>query len=291
MSLRAHWYSRRNARSNLTSPPPPAPPPARAQAAKPASRKAAGGGKTVEQIYQKKSQLEHILLRPDSYVGSTQKVTQPMWVFDAATQRILSRPITFVPGLYKIFDEILVNAADNKQRDHRMDAIKVTVDAAAGSISVWNNGHGIPVVVHKEHGIYVPEMIFGHLLTSSNYDDDEKKVTGGRNGYGAKLANIFSTEFTIETADGKNGKRYKQTFRSNMTQKGEAAISAYAGADFTCVTFKPELQRFGMTHLDADIVSLMHKRVYDMAGVLGRGVKTWLNGAWCGAARARGCWE
>ena len=53
--------------------------------------------------------------------------------------------------------------------------------------------------MHEKEVVYVPEMIFGMLLTSSNYNDLEKKVTGGRNGYGAKLANIFSTEFTVET--------------------------------------------------------------------------------------------
>jgi DNA topoisomerase-2 len=87
-----------------------------------------------------------------------------------------------------------------------MNTLKVSINSASNTISVWNNGKGIPVQIHKEYNIYVPELIFGHLLTSSNYDDTVKKVTGGRNGYGAKLANIFSKRFTIETADCKNGK-------------------------------------------------------------------------------------
>jgi DNA topoisomerase-2 len=91
-----------------------------------------------------------------------------------------------------------------------MDTIKVEIDQENNSISVWNNGRGIPVEIHKTEGIYVPELIFGHLLTSSNYDDNQKKVTGGRNGYGAKLANIFSTQFIIETADSVTGKKFKQ---------------------------------------------------------------------------------
>ena len=70
-----------------------------------------------------------------------------------------------MPGLYKIFDEIIVNAADNKQRDPSMNKIEVTIDANDNSIRVWNNGQGIPVVIHQEHNIYVPELIFGHLLT------------------------------------------------------------------------------------------------------------------------------
>ncbi|KAK1382463.1 putative DNA topoisomerase II [Heracleum sosnowskyi] len=120
------------------------------------------------------------------------------------------RSISYVPGLYKIFDEILVNATDNKQRDPKMDCLRVDIDVDSNLISVFNNGDGVPVEIHKEEGVYVPELIFGHLLTSSNYDDDLKKTTGGQNGYGAKLANIFSTEFVIEIVDGKRLKKYKQ---------------------------------------------------------------------------------
>lgn len=168
----------------------------------------AGAGKTIEEMYQKKTQLEHILLRPDTYVGSIEKHTQTLWVYE--NDEIVHRSVTYVPGLYKIFDEILVNAADNKQRDPSMDSLKVVIDAEQNLVSVYNNGDGVPVEIHQEERVYVPELIFGHLLTSSNYDDNVKKTTGGRNGYGAKLTNIFSTEFVIETADGKRQKKYKQ---------------------------------------------------------------------------------
>lgn len=168
----------------------------------------ATNGKTIEQTYQKKTQLEHILLRPDTYIGSVEKHTQTLWVWE--NDKMTHRPVTYVPGLYKIFDEILVNAADNKQRDPKMDAVEVVIDPEQNLVTVYNNGDGIPVEIHQEEGVYVPELIFGHLLTSSNYDDAEKKTTGGRNGYGAKLTNIFSTEFVIETADGKRQKKYKQ---------------------------------------------------------------------------------
>ena len=161
---------------------------------------------TVEKVYQKKTQLEHILLRPDTYVGSVENTDAQLWVLEEGAEQFTSKKIEYVPAFYKIFDEILVNAADNYQRDRKMNKIKVTIDTENCYVSVWNNGRGIPVQIHKEHGIYVPEMIFGHLLTSSNYDDTQKKVTGGRNGYGAKLTNIFSKKFIIETADNKNGK-------------------------------------------------------------------------------------
>ncbi|XP_051948488.1 DNA topoisomerase 2-beta-like isoform X2 [Xyrauchen texanus] len=231
---------------------------------------------SVERIYQKKTQLEHILLRPDTYIGSVEPVTQQMWVFDEEIGMNL-REITFVPGLYKIFDEILVNAADNKQRDKNMTTIKINIDPESNTISVWNNGKGIPVVEHKDEKMYVPALIFGHLLTSSNYNDNEKKVTGGRNGYGAKLCNIFSTKFTVETACKDYKRNFKQAWHENMTKTSEAKIKFFDGEDFTRVAFQPDLAKFKMEKLDKDIVALLTHRAYDVAGSC-RGVKVMLNG-------------
>ncbi|KAF2293580.1 hypothetical protein GH714_002987 [Hevea brasiliensis] len=233
--------------------------------------------KTIEETYQKKSQLEHILLRPDTYIGSIEKHTQNLWVYE--DDKIVHRQVNYVPGLYKIFDEILVNAADNKQRDPTMDSMKVVIDVENNFISVYNNGDGVPVEIHKEEGVYVPELIFGHLLTSSNYDDTVKKTTGGRNGYGAKLTNIFSTEFVIETADGKRRKKYKQVFSNNMGKKSEPSITkCKEGENWTKVSFKPDLAKFNMAMLEDDVVALMKKRVIDLAGCLGKTVKVELNG-------------
>ncbi|XP_008687694.2 DNA topoisomerase 2-alpha [Ursus americanus] len=233
-------------------------------------------GLSIERIYQKKTQLEHILLRPDTYIGSVELVTQQMWVYDEDIG-INYREVTFVPGLYKIFDEILVNAADNKQRDPNMSCIRVTIDPENNLISIWNNGKGIPVVEHKVEKMYVPALIFGQLLTSSNYDDDEKKVTGGRNGYGAKLCNIFSTRFTVETASREYKKMFKQTWMDNMGRAGEMELKPFNGEDYTCITFQPDLSKFKMQSLDKDIVALMVRRAYDIAGST-KDVKVFLNG-------------
>ncbi|KAJ4969606.1 hypothetical protein NE237_002705 [Protea cynaroides] len=243
----------------------------------PTSHPQAPSGKTIEETYQKKTQLEHILLRPDTYVGSIEKHTQTLWIYEGG--EMVHRPVSYVPGLYKIFDEILVNAADNKQRDPSMDSVKVDIDVEQNCISVYNNGDGVPVEIHQEEGVYVPELIFGHLLTSSNYDDTEKKTTGGRNGYGAKLTNIFSTEFVIQTADGRRQKKYKQVFSNNMGKKSEPAITkCKENENWTKVSFKPDLAKFNMTHLEEDVVALMKKRVIDIAGCLGKTVKVELNG-------------
>ncbi len=227
--------------------------------------------------YQKLTQLEHIIKRPDTYIGSVERTEQQMWVFNSETEQMETRKVSFVPGLYKIFDEILVNAADNKQNDETMKAIKVTVDKEKGEISVENDGKGIPVEIHSKEKIYIPEMIFGHLLTSSNYDDEEAKTTGGRNGYGAKLCNIFSTEFTLETQDSKHGKRYKQTWTDNMGNMGKAKITSNKAADFTRITFKPDWKKFNMNDIDEDFEALVKRRVYDLAGTV-KGVSVYLDG-------------
>ncbi|CDJ51722.1 DNA topoisomerase II, putative [Eimeria brunetti] len=236
--------------------------------------------------YQKKSQLEHILLRPDSYIGSTDISAQQVWVMPEGEMRMLQRVISFPPGLYKIVDEILVNAADVKAREieggagtrAKMTAIKVSVDQAQGIIKVWNDGEGIPVAIHKEHKVYVAELIFGQLLTSDNYDDTEARVTGGRNGFGAKLTNIFSTYFEVECADSKRKQKIKVVWTDNMSKQKPPVITPFNGAgDFVSVKFKPDLRRFGMSALDDDLVSLLRKRCFDLAGTSGTAV--YWNGA------------
>jgi DNA topoisomerase-2 len=247
-----------------------------------ASGRATGSTRSIEQIYQKKTQLEHILLRPDAYVGSVEMHRQSMWVFNERQQNLVFRDVRYVPGLYKIFDEILVNAADNKQRDPSMTAIKVTIDKKDGLVTVWNDGKGIPVQMHKEHGMYVPEMIFSHLLTGSNFDDDEQKHTGGRNGYGAKLTNIFSSEFTVECSDAKAGKQFRQVFSQNMTHRGAPdvkSLSGKSGGDYTKISFRPDFNKFGMAGFDSDTLALFTKRVYDLAGVTDKSLKVYLNGS------------
>lgn len=235
----------------------------------------AGRVQNVSRRYQKKTHLQHIKERPDTYIGSCDARTEPMWVFDGT--RMVQRPLEYVPGLLKIFDEILVNAADNKRRDGTMRAIKVNISPE--SITVENDGAGIPVVMHDQHRVYVPELVFGHLLSGDNYDDSEDRVVGGRNGYGAKLANIFSTTFCIETIDSKSKKKYAQTWHNNMATCNKPKItSSGKRKDFTRVTFAPDFARFGLTGLTDDMQALFRKRVYDIAGTTPPDVRVYLNG-------------
>lgn len=218
-------------------------------------------------------QIEHILKRPDSYVGSCERLKEEMLVYDSNAKRLVTREIEYTPALYKIFDEILVNATDHKQRCKAMKRIAITIDPDRNEISVFNDGTGIPVCKHKSWGTYVIEGIFGHLLCGSNFNDNKAKTTGGRNGYGAKLTNVYSKRFEVETYSFKDKKTYKQVWKNNMSECSNPVIKDIAksalrkNASYTKITFRPDLKRFKMTKLDDDIVALMTKRCYDAAAV------------------------
>jgi DNA topoisomerase-2 len=232
----------------------------------------------IEELYKKKSHHEHVLTMPDSYIGSVESDIKEMCVFDDEQEMIVKKDISFVPGLYKIVDEVLVNARDHKIRDKTCTTIKVTVDKSTGFISVWNDGAGIRVEWHNEHKVYAPELIFGHLLTSSNYEQ-KGKIVGGKNGYGAKLANIYSTEFYINTVDNKNKKHYCQKFYNNMYGIDPPVINDVPASEkpFTEIKFKPDFKRFNIKGLTDDMVALIKKRVYDIAACTDKTVKVYFN--------------
>ena len=233
----------------------------------------------LEEKYQKLSQIQHILKRPDTYIGSTEEEKEKLWIFDDNSSRLINKEITYVPGLYKIFDEILVNAADHYSNNpNKVNEIKVEINKEQNLLSVENNGPGIEVAKHPKENIYIPELIFGNLLTSSNYNDNQKRVTGGRNGYGAKLTNIFSKFFQVETYDVDRKLYYKQVFRNNMNIKEEPIIEQNKSMQsFTKITFVPDLTKFRLSQISDDTFALFTKRVYDIAGVTPKKLVVYLN--------------
>lgn len=221
--------------------------------------------KSVQEKYQKLTQREHVYRLPDTYVGSCEPSQEIRWVLDAAKEKMEQTELTFVPGLFKIFDEVLVNSRDHRVRDPTVKNIKVIINQDSGEISIENSGSGIEIEVHPEHNVYVPELIFGHLLTSSNYDPEEKRTTGGKNGMGVKLAAIFSKMFRIETIDADRKKKYVQEFTDNLETINPPKITASSSKPFTRITFLPDYERFGVAGMTDDIYAVLEARVYDMA--------------------------
>lgn len=225
--------------------------------------------KTDAEKYDKKTQREHILIRPDTYIGDVEPTTEKMWIYLDDENKMEKREITYTPGFLKIFDEILVNARDASINDPTCDTIKVEYNKEGGYISVYNNGDvGIPVEEHPVHKTLVPSMIFGELLTSSNYNDNEERTTGGRNGLGSKVSNIFSTRFIVEVDDAKRGKRYKQEWSNNMLNVGNPEVIKLPSKTKSSVkiTFYPDFKRFGIENLDNDHYNLFYRRAIDLAG-------------------------
>ncbi|GIQ81461.1 DNA topoisomerase II, eukaryotic-type [Kipferlia bialata] len=221
---------------------------------------------------------EHALKRPDTYIDSVEIRTQLAWVWENDT--LVHRETSFVPGLVKLFDEVIVNASDHRQNHIKeVKHIQVHLDQATGRISVKNDGPGIRIEMHKASGLMLPQLIFGELRTSSNYDDTDERVTGGRNGYGAKLANIFSREFTVETVDGNKSKRYTQVWTNNMKDCAPATIEKVSKSTkpYTKISFIPDYRYFKLSGLDNDHMAMMAKRTLDIAGCNDK-LKVSLNG-------------
>jgi DNA topoisomerase-2 len=246
--------------------------------------------KTIEEKYKKYELLEHILALPDTYIGSIEPQKITSYVFDETSKKMVMTELTYNPGLLKCFDEVIVNAIDHsmrlkaeedkgKENIKHVKNIKVSIDKSTGSISIFNDGNGVDIKKHSTYGdLWVPELIFGELLTSTNYDKGEEKIWGGKNGYGSKLTNIFSKEFTIETVDHYTNKIYTQTFRNNMTERDKPNVKACSKAPYTQITFTPDYERFGIKNITDDIYKLFHRRVIDACATTNKDVSVTFNG-------------
>jgi len=254
------------------------------------------------------------------YVGQIDASATDTWIYNQKSSQMEKQHVNYSPALLKIFDEILVNAADNAQREEVMSKLDVSIEkndrTGELKIRIMNDGKVIPIQKHSKEDLYIPELIFGNLLTGSNFDDSKNSLTGGRHGYGAKLTNIFSKKFEVEIFNKNDNKSYKQTWKDNMFTCNKPKLSNGAEGDknnYTSIMFEPDLVKFGMdkkslekaaaaletdkentnqpikgkngkmamhpgTALDGTI-SMMKRRVLDIAACLGgERVKVTLNG-------------
>ena len=240
--------------------------------------------------YQRKSLKEHIEELPDTYIGSIESEITEQYIYNRDIEvnvegnidpKFIKSSFNYNPGLKNITEEILINAYDNKNRiEQRLKTskkkllpvtyIKINLDRDKNEIIIENDGEGIDIIEHptekKEDGspLWIPQLIFGELLTSGNYNKKEEKITGGKNGYGAKLTNIFSTYFKVETVDRVRKLKYEQEYKVNMEIKQKPVITKYTKEPFTRITFKPDLEKFGLSKLDRNFDALIQKRAYDL---------------------------
>lgn len=239
--------------------------------------------------YKRLSHRDHILELPDTYIGSTETHDESRWVYDPETKKMTYQKIAFNPGFYKLFDEVIVNARDalvrsqqtkSQQPVKHIDVVIERTESYPIRIKVENDGEGIPVQIHKEEKCYIPELIFGNLLTSSNYkkEVEEEKIVGGKNGYGSKLANIFSKFFQVETRDTREGLRYTQQWSDHMSKCAKpSVVKDKSQKGFVRITFEPDTARFAGLDLDA-MMRVLQTRVIEIAALAGKDVKVSWNG-------------
>jgi len=249
------------------------------------------------QTYQLMEQTRHVLERPDLYIGSVEQDVYRLFVAEPDAEnkkvghRLVERDVRISQGVYKIYDEIQVNASDavvdaihKRQTDSSVvPPTRIDVKLQGNTIEVTNWGESIPVALHPEHKVWIPTMIFGTLLTSANYDDSKERVTGGRNGIGAKATNLFSTSFEIEVVDHRRQKKLTQRWTQNMSVAEPPKVTSCTKKPYTRVRFTPDYQRFGMTvdgqpGMNPDLRACIRKRVLDLAGCTPSSIKVYLDG-------------
>ena len=223
--------------------------------------------KKIEEKYKSMDEISHILMRSGMYVGSTKYEEKDWFIYNNKTGKFEMKIINYIPAMLKVVDEVISNSCDERRRSDNMGLTElyVKINKDNGEIIVKDNG-GIPIVKHKEAGIYIPEFIFGQLRTSSNYDDNEDRNVIGTNGIGVKIANIFSSEFEVKSADSKN----EITIQWNNNMKeivSRNSTKCDKKTHFTQTRFKLDFSRFDtdLKTFDNDFINIIHKRCIDAA--------------------------
>ena len=220
--------------------------------------------KKIEEKYKELSEIEHVLLRPGMWVGSTKEEEKQFYIYNKDTGKFEQKILMYVPAMLKIVDEVISNSCDEARRKDNLGLTEMSVKIfpKENKIIIRDNG-GIPVVKHKEAGCYVSEFIFGRLRTSSNYDDTEDRNTIGTNGVGASITNIFSTYFKVTTADKKN--KVTIEWKNNMSECINHGKPEQSKDHFTETEFIVDVKAFGQKNITDDFVNIIHKRCIDAA--------------------------
>ena len=228
--------------------------------------------------YVMRNEHDHVLLNPDTYVGSVENVETDNWILKDG--KIQMESIHYNPALLKLFDELIVNANDHhirtKTSENPVTHIQVMIDN--GTITIINDGEGIDIAKHPEHDMYIPQLIFATLRTSRNFNTEEKRIVGGKNGFGVKLVFIWSTFASIECVDSTRQLKYTQTFSDNLKTINPPVIKPCKKKSYTSITFKPDYARLKLSGLNPAMLALIERRIYDIASLTDKSVKVSYNG-------------
>lgn len=220
--------------------------------------------------YEKLDSISHIHHRPDMYVGSIKNQLDNEWIYVNDTI-IYRQNLSYNPGLLRIFVEVLSNVIDNvwRSQEKQIPTEKIIINITDDCISVENDGNTIPFTKYKDTDILIPELIFGHLLTSSNYNDQEERLTSGRNGMGIKTCNVFSKRFDIEIYNHELKQLYKQKWENNMRKCYPPSVkdknTKSLKNNYIIIKFWPDFEKFGLSGFTPDMLDLFYRYCADMS--------------------------
>lgn len=213
---------------------------------------------------------QQILSKSEMYIGYKKQIENTLWVVKTNKKNedfFEKENVKYSPGLLKIFDEIITNSQDAFLRTKKVTFIEIKIDLEKNNIIVMNDGVGIEISLFENTNIYIPTVIFGEFLSSGNYNEEEDRKTAGNFGYGAKLTNLFSLYFSVETFNKDKSLYFKQKWYNNMDSSSEPIIKKKKGKiEYTKISFIPDLEKFYTKNLNEDILKLIKKRIYDVAG-------------------------
>ena len=222
-----------------------------------------------QRVYLRMKGREHVLHRPDQYIGET-KITQPRIVWSQDADGKCSQIETLMsPGMEQVaLQELLSNAVDSTTYSVKqgMASSEIEVRMDDEWLSVCNGGFPIAVSIDTNTGMYLPQLVLATMRTSSNYDDNQVRHAGGRNGVGAKCVNIFSKEFLIDIGDAQNNLRYTQRCSQNMSVIDEPKIRNYKHKQsYVLIKFRLDFKRFGMKCYPEEAASIFRRHCFDAA--------------------------
>jgi len=192
------------------------------------------------------------------YIGAVDATKKMEYVTEA--DKIVFKEIEYVPGLIKIINEIIDNSVDVAIKTNFKSSNQITVKMDNKSVTVTDNGTGIPVMKNEE-GHYLPELCWNHARAGSNFDDDENRTQIGMNGVGSFATACFSKKFVGYTDDGKNG--YKINISNGAESFTEEVVATKKQG--TEVKFFPDLAMFKLDEIDEMHQSVIKQRLINLS--------------------------
>jgi len=236
--------------------------------------------KKMEMVqYEKLDPISHIHRRPDMYIGSTRpRLHTHIWTVHPTEMKLEEKwNVMLSEGILRLFIEVLSNAIDNawrsEQSGYKMSRIEVHYEESSRLLKIWNDGYPISQAIHEKEQIPIPELIFGHLMTGSNLDDEQKRYASGRNGLGIKLVNVFSNRFSIELVN-ENHQVYQQEWTHHMRQRQEPRYrQTQKRPCSTQVEWVLDFSKFEVETYDTELIHYFQKLCIDASMLTGKPVR------------------